>query len=340
MFVQIALILFVLFIFYIGFEWRGKKLIYIEGQGVFITGCDTGFGHEVVKRLDKLGFTVFAGCLNPDGEGATALKTSCSENVHIVKIDVTKPDDIRRARAYVEKVHEETGCGLWGIVNNAGIDLYGDVELLTMDLYRRVMDVNLFGMINVTKIFLPLIRKSKGRVVNVTSVKGRIYFPCISAYGVTKHGIETFSDCLRVEMARFGVKVSLIEPGNFSTCTAIVKGDNYKRLLRDRDAMWEAADPEVKETYGKDYFFAQYERLAHLTSSYPDCDPVSDAIADALANENPAARYLVAGGSGLYDECMLARIINFVPTCVMDYLCTRWALKGLPKIKTLQLKGS
>lgn len=67
-----------------------------------------------------------------------------------------------------------------------------------------------------------------GRVINVTSVKGRIYYPCISAYGVTKHGIETFSDCLRVEMARFGVKVSLVEPGNFSACTAIVKGENVR----------------------------------------------------------------------------------------------------------------
>jgi hypothetical protein len=64
-----------------------------------------------VKLLDKLGFTVFAGCLNPDGEGAAALKTNCSENIHIVKLDVTKPQDIRQARAYVDKIHEETGCG-------------------------------------------------------------------------------------------------------------------------------------------------------------------------------------------------------------------------------------
>ncbi|XP_048728277.2 retinol dehydrogenase 7-like [Ostrea edulis] len=336
MFVQIALILFVLFIYYISYEWRGKKRIYVEGQGVFITGCDTGFGHEVVKLLDKVGFTVFAGCLNPEGEGATALKTNCSENVHIVKLDVTQSQDIRQARAYVDKIHEETGCGLWGVVNNAGIDLYGDVELLTMSMYRRVADVNLFGMMEVTKTFLPLLRKSKGRLVNVTSVKGRIYFPCTSAYGITKHGIETFSDSLRVEMARFGVKVSLVEPGDFSTCTAIVKGENYKRLLKDRDDMWEAADPEVKETYGKNYLFAQYERLAHITSSYYSCDPVSDAIEDALVNENPAARYLVAGGSGAYDDCMLARIINFVPTCVMDYISLRWATKGYPSIKALE----
>ncbi|XP_022308697.1 D-beta-hydroxybutyrate dehydrogenase, mitochondrial-like [Crassostrea virginica] len=335
MFVQIALVLFVLLVLYISFEWRGKHLIYIEGQGVFITGCDSGFGHEVVKRLDKIGFTVFAGCLDPEGEGAKALKDNCSENVHIVKLDVTKEEDIQQARAYIEKVHEDTGCGLWGVVNNAGIDLYGDVELLTMDLYRKVADVNLWGTIHVTKVFLPLIRKSKGRVIIVTSVKGRIYYPCISAYGVTKHGLETFSDCLRVEMERFGVKVSLIEPGNFSTCTDIVKGNNYKRLLRDRDSMWEAADVEIKETYGKEYFFAQYERLAHLTSSYPNCNPVSDAIEDALMNENPAARYLVAGGVGLYDDCILARIINFLPTCVMDYLSANWALKGLPRIKAL-----
>lgn len=335
MFVQIALVVFVVVVYYFGFEWRGKHMIHIQGQGVFVTGCDSGFGHEVVKRLDKIGFTVFAGYLHPDGEGAKALRDTCSEYLHIVKLDVTKADDIEKAREYVEKVHQETGCGLWGVVNNAGIDLYGDVEFLTLDLYRRVADVNLFGTISVTKTFLPLIRKSKGRVINVTSVKGRIYYPCISAYGVTKHGIETFSDCLRVEMARFGVKVSLVEPGNFSTCTAIVKGENYQRLLKARDAMWEAASPEVKETYGKEYFFAQYERLSHLTSSYPNCDPVSDAIEDALANENPAARYLVAGGSGLYDDCILARFINVLPTCVMDYLSTNWMTKGLPKIKAL-----
>lgn len=87
----------------------------------------------------------------------------------------------------------------------------------------------------------------------------------------------------------------------------------YQRLLKARDAMWEAASPEVKETYGKEYLFAQYERLSHLTSSYPNCNPVSDAIEDALANENPAARYLVAGGSGLYDDCVgypFFKIIN------------------------------
>ena len=75
-------------------------------------------------------------------------------------------------------------------------------------------------------MMMMMLSLSTGRVIIVTSVKGRIYYPCISAYGVTKHGLETFSDCLRVEMERFGVKVSLIEPGNFSTCTDIVKGNN------------------------------------------------------------------------------------------------------------------
>ena len=79
-----------------------------------------GFGHEVVKRLDKIGFIVFAGCLDPEGEGAKALKDNCSENVHIVKLDVTKEEDIQQARAYIEKVHEDTGCGRFFICQDSG----------------------------------------------------------------------------------------------------------------------------------------------------------------------------------------------------------------------------
>lgn len=86
-----------------------------------------------------------------------------------------------------------------------------------------ISHLQLYRFCNTFDIFSPT-----GRLVNVTSVKGRIYFPCTSAYGITKHGIETFSDSLRVEMARFGVKVSLVEPGDFSTCTAIVKGENVR----------------------------------------------------------------------------------------------------------------
>lgn len=98
------------------------RRIHGKGQGVFITGCDTGFGYDLAKRLDGLGFRVFAGCLNSNGKEAGELARSCSNLLHVVQLDVTKEDQITAAKAYVETVHKNTGCGLWALVNNAGID--------------------------------------------------------------------------------------------------------------------------------------------------------------------------------------------------------------------------
>ncbi|XP_061176159.1 D-beta-hydroxybutyrate dehydrogenase, mitochondrial-like [Saccostrea echinata] len=305
--------------------FRTRKIT-VNGQGVLITGCDTGFGHDLAKRLDKMGFHVFAGCLVEDGPGPEELAKLCSKRLHVVQLDITKDDQIRAAKSYVESVHELTGCGLWAVVNNAGIDFYGDIEFCTIDMYRRVAEVNLFGMINVTKAFLPMIRKSKGRIVNNTSVKGLVSLPRISVYGITKFGCENFSDCLRLEMRKFGVKVSIVEPGNFGGVTGIRIGSNFERLKRDKEEMWSNADAEVRQVYGRKYLESQFSgQVEALDSSFPSTDPVIDAFVDALTLENPKSRYLVDGGSGLIDFCnYLARLKNYIPTVWMDFIVDRW----------------
>nr|XP_022329706.1 D-beta-hydroxybutyrate dehydrogenase, mitochondrial-like isoform X2 [Crassostrea virginica] len=285
-----------------------------------ISSTLSGFGHELVKRLDQLGFTVFAGCLSEKSEGAQNLQKECTRRVHILKLDVTKSEDIRRAADTVEKICR--GTGLWALVNNAGIDSFGDVEFCTMEMYRRVADVNLFGLIHVTKALLPLIRKCKGRVVNVTSVKGILSRPTISVYGNTKFGAENFSDCLRLEMRKFGVKVSIVEPGNFGGLTGIVRDQNLERLMSEMEKMWESADEEVQEAYGREHLEEQFTGLHKASQNCaPNMGPVLRALEDALTSETPAIRYLVDGGRGLIDWYNLfGRMNYYLPTEWMDFI--------------------
>jgi len=113
----------------------------------------------------------------------------------------------------VKQVTNNTG--LYAVVNNAGLNFLGDIELTTMAQFKKVSDINMLGPVHITKAFLPQLRQQKGRIINVTSVKGRLALPYNSAYTMTKFGLEAFSTILRMEVAKWGIKVSIIEPSNF-----------------------------------------------------------------------------------------------------------------------------
>jgi len=161
---------------------------------VLITGCDSGFGNLLTKRLDRLGFNVFAACLT--SAGAEKLQGACSDRVTTLLLDVRDEKSIAAARHLVEG-RLPTGRGLWGLVNNAGIaGIPGPSEWLTKDDWSNVLSINLMGLINMTQAFLPLVRVAKGRVVNVASIMGRIA-AASAPYCVSKYGVEAYSDCLR-----------------------------------------------------------------------------------------------------------------------------------------------
>ena len=113
---------------------------------------------------------------------------------------------------------------------------------------KKVSDVNLWGMVTVTKIFLPLLKKSKGRIVNVSSICGRTAFPSVMSYSISKYGVEAFSDCLRLEMKSWGISVHIIEPAGFKT-TIFDKAHVVNRLTQ----AWEQLDPSTKEEYGEGF---------------------------------------------------------------------------------------
>lgn len=139
--------------------------------------------------------------------------------------------------------------GLWAIVNNAGIGYPGPIEWQPVEEMKKTLEVNLWGMVNITKAFLPLLKRTKGRVVNVASSSGRLSAPFAAAYCISKFGVEAFSDALRNEMKHFGVTVHIIEPGIFKT--AITDAEkNIKYLQR----LWENLDGDTKECYGEEFY--------------------------------------------------------------------------------------
>ena len=169
-------------------------------------------------------------------------------------MDVTSMEDIENARTYIE--HDlASKCiqGLWAVVNNAGITAHGDIELTTVEQFERVNNVNYLGLVRMTKCFIPLVRMAKGRFVILTSVKG-LFSECFKgAYDPTKYASEAFTDILRLEMKKFGIKVSAIEPGQFSAATELVDND---RIAKDFETMRPALSQDQQALYGNDYFAA------------------------------------------------------------------------------------
>ncbi|XP_015284552.1 PREDICTED: D-beta-hydroxybutyrate dehydrogenase, mitochondrial-like [Gekko japonicus] len=262
-----------------------------EGKAVLITGCDKGFGHALARLLHDKGFTVFAGCLLRDrgGDGARELERLGPERMRVLQLNVCSDEEVARALGLVRKNLKGPDQGLWGLVNNAGIASFGDVELTSLEKYQAVADINLWGTVRVTKAFLPLIRRARGRVVNMSSMLGRMASPLRSSYCISKFGLEAFTDCLRQEMYHWGVAVVAIEPGNFIAATGILTEEGVEAQAEE---MWQQAGETVRADYGETYFLQQARRMrAFVHSGLQDMSPVLEDITSALTSRHPYARY-------------------------------------------------
>ncbi|XP_077138732.1 retinol dehydrogenase 7-like [Ranitomeya variabilis] len=277
-----------------------------QGRAVLITGCDSGFGNLLALRLLDMGFTVFAACLFPDGDGAQALINHSSPGqVKVIRLDVTSDEEVEKVKQYVKENLPDKG--LWGLVNNAGVFAYGMVEWQTIDRYQNVLDVNLLGSIRTTLAFAPLIRKSKGRMVFLSST-GAYLSMLSSSYSMSKAGLEKFCDCLRLEMKQFGVQVCIIEPGNYIPATKI-------QPYVDAEKIWDSLSVEVKEAYSKksveraiNYIKKDYKHGSR--KSYE----VVDTIVDALTSPSPKARYLIT----TFIQKVFLYLYLWLPTLLFD----------------------
>ncbi|XP_030052531.1 retinol dehydrogenase 16-like isoform X2 [Microcaecilia unicolor] len=184
------------FYFLFRWYWYRQTLQNLTDKYVFITGCDSGFGNLLACQLDGQGLRVLAACLTQ--RGAEQLKEGTSQRLQTIILDVTDSESVAAAANWVKL--QVGDRGLWGLVNNAGISLPSlPNEWLLKDDFLKILNVNLLGLIDVTLSLLPLIRKAKGRIVNVSSMAGRISLVG-GGYSISKYGVEAFSDSLRREL--------------------------------------------------------------------------------------------------------------------------------------------
>ncbi|XP_045295817.1 17-beta-hydroxysteroid dehydrogenase type 2 [Leopardus geoffroyi] len=307
----------------------GHEFLPVDQKAVLITGGDSGFGHALSKYLDELGFTVFVGVLNEKGPGAEELRRTCSKRVSVLQMDITNPQQIKDAHSkVVEKVQNR---GLWAVVNNAGIiGLPADGELIPMTNYKQCMAVNFFGAVEVTKAFLPLLRKSKGRLVNISSMAGGVPMEKLAAYSSSKAALTMFSAVMRQELSKWGVKVSVIQPGGFKTSIAGMS-EMWNKLEQD---ILDNLTPEVLEDYGQDYILEQRDYLKFISrSTNTDMSPVLLDIRHAVSAKSPFAFY--SPGPMAYP--MLC-FVSFSPTGIFDYFSKKLHhfRGGMPKALTKQ----
>lgn len=248
---------------------------------VVVTGTSTGIGRACVEKLVEEGLHVFGSVRK--SEDAAALREALGDSFTELLFDVTDTEAVRRAARLVEeRVNED---GLFGLVNNAGIVVDGPLMHLPVDLVRKQFEVNLFGALTVTQAFLPLLGARRnapfapGRIVNISSVSGRVAFPLMGAYAASKHALEAVSDALRRELSIYGIDVILIEPATIRTPT-------IKKA--------EPVSPYKDTDYGP-YHRHALDGVAETMRNARPAGVVADAIHAALVSPKPKTRYVLAG---------------------------------------------
>lgn len=186
-------------------------------MSILITGCSTGIGRATAQRLAAAGHVVYATARRPE-----TLEPLTAAGARVLALDVTDEASMAGAVAAVEAEHGSVDV----LINNAGYGAYGPVEEVPLDEVRRQFETNLFGLGRMCQLVLPGMRRAgRGRIVNISSMGGRLTFPTGGWYHASKYAVEALSDALRVEVAPFGVTVVLVEPGLIRTEFGAVAAD-------------------------------------------------------------------------------------------------------------------
>jgi NAD(P)-dependent dehydrogenase (short-subunit alcohol dehydrogenase family) len=262
---------------------------------VLITGCSSGIGRAAAISLHAAGLTVYATARQVD-----ALAGLARQGIHTLALDVTDEASMTAAVAAVEEAAGPVGV----LVNNAGYGLYGPVEQLPMDEIRRQFETNFFGLVRLTQLVLPgMRRRGRGRILNVSSMGGRITLPGGAFYHASKHAVEALSDALRMEVAQFGIDVVLIEPGPVKTPWNDVAAASLSTATpagagspggSDGGPGGATADGDPYATYkaavGASFGRTQAGLVGRFGSTSED---IAKVITQAVTARRPRARYLI-----------------------------------------------
>ncbi|KAJ6641113.1 Retinol dehydrogenase 16 [Pseudolycoriella hygida] len=279
-------------------------------------------------------FFVIASVLDTESDGAKALKASASNSslLRIIKVDVTKDDDFIAAKTFVDEALTKHHFQLYAVVNNAGVNITYPSEWYpnaTAEDYRGNLDVNFLSIVRTCRTFLPLLRQSKGRIVNVISYASRIGFEGLSHYCASKHAAAGFTDALVSELDQFGIRVVSIEPTLY--LTPMVDGN---RMCREMKQQFDALSPEVHEAYG-DESLEMTSRLIRILTSPPcasnELDDVIDTLVEAIRSAEPPP-IIVAAPIGIrqffwfFSEFLPRDLLYSLKSCAKRIL--RFAIKS------------
>ena len=274
-------------------------------QVVVITGATAGIGRHAAEYLSARGYRVIATGRNPAILAEIAHKSG--GKVDTVRLDVTSEESIAAAVLEVDRLTEGHGADV--LVNNAGYGMAAPLAELTDADLRKQFDTNVFGLMAVTRAFLPrMMQRRAGRIINISSIGGRITFPMFGAYHGSKYAVEALSDCLRMELRPFGIRVSLVEPGPIATEFAnrsMAEVSKYK-------------NQGTESPYGPVY--ARADRLKELSdkqAAHPI--KVSRAIERAAFGRWPSARYVVP-----FSSAVMLWVLSRLPTSWRDAMMRRF----------------
>jgi len=255
---------------------------------VIITGCDSGIGKVTACKLIEMGFHVIAGVTTEEGGNLLREQTSGYRGeLNYFIGDITKAQSCVEFREYVENILNQNSCKrLVGLVNNAGIVLPGPIELQPINQFQKQLEVNVIGQVQITQQFIARIRRCRGRIVNISSMCGRMTGTMLGAHNASKHAIEAITDTLRVEMLRFGVSVSCVEPGLVNTpMLDSVSGGRQHQIW---DSLMDYGKNDYSEEHQK---FITFADKARFFAGEPE--DVACKIIHALTSPFPKTRYLV-----------------------------------------------
>jgi NAD(P)-dependent dehydrogenase (short-subunit alcohol dehydrogenase family) len=280
-------------------------------RSILITGATSGIGRDAALRLARDGHLVLAGGRRTDAlaELARSAARARGGRLEPLVLDVTDPASVEAARDQVRR--RTGGRGLDVLVNNAGFALPGPLEALAERDLRELFDTNVFGLLAMTRAFVPEMReRGSGRVVNVGSIMGRVTMPLLGAYNASKHAVAALTDALRMELQPFGITVVLVEPGAVRTPFA---ARALERLAPYRDP----ASPYAAALSGTDAAWARAYRFA------PGPAVAGRAVRRAATSPRPARRYVVPARNRLLLAALAA-----LPTGAAD--ATKRRVMGWP----------
>lgn len=263
-----------------------------------VTGASTGIGAATSRELARRGFYVLAGVRRD--EDADAIRTPAIEPMII---DITDSDHVD---ALATRVRDDPqGRRLRALVNNAGIGVNVPIEAFPIDRWRHLFEVNLFGHVAVTQALLPDLIRSKGRVVNISSVGGTVAMATYGPYAATKFALEAVSDSLRREIAPAGVEVVVIEPG-------AVRTEMAGGVIATANELASTMTPEQNQRYGAMLHAVAAQAASHNDSGLA-AESAAAVIVKAITVRKPRTRYIVGR-----DAALLSRVSRILPDRALD----------------------